>query len=165
MHKGRPNLALDEDQLVSLDPRDLEDLRRLVAKLDPATRQGFVRSSSDLAVRADNESDSLVKRARVILANRRRRSAIFGAQMFSEPAWEILLTLYADQQAQRHTQSGVIDASGTSKTTALRWIDYLLERDFIRREDHPTDKRLKFLALSENGLNLLEMYLSETVRG
>lgn len=165
MHKGRPNLVQDEDQLVSLDPRDLEDLRRLVAKLDPAARQGFAGSSSDLAVRADNESDSLLERARVILANRRRRSAIFGTQMFSEPAWEILLTLYADQQAQRYTQSGVIDASGTSKTTALRWIDYLLERDFIRREDHPTDKRLKFLTLSENGLNLLEMYLSETVRG
>ena len=162
MHKGHPKIVEEEHQLVSLNPRDLEDLRRLIAKLDPAARRSLIGPATVTPVRADNDGDPLLKRARTILENRRKRDAIFGAQMFSEPAWEILLTLYADQPGRRHTQSTVIDASGTSKTTALRWIDYLLDQDLVRREDHPTDKRQKFVSLSGKGRELLELYLSET---
>jgi DNA-binding MarR family transcriptional regulator len=159
MHKERPRYASDEHHLVSLDPRDLEDLRRLMAKLDPASRRGLTALAP---VRADNDGDPLLQRARTILDNRRKRSAIFGPQMFSEPAWEMLLTLYADQAGQRHSQASLSRVPGGSRSTGMRWIDYLLHQGLISSEDHPTDRRRKFIALTEKGRSLLDVYLSET---
>jgi len=159
MHKERPRFLEDEHKLVSLDHRDLEDLRRLIAKLDPAARRGLTTGLAP--VRADNDSDPLLQRARTILDNRRKRNAIFGPQMFSEPGWEMLLTLYADQAGTRHSQASLSQVSG-SRSTGMRWIDYLLDQKLILSEDHPTDRRRKFVQLSEKGLELLEVYLSET---
>jgi DNA-binding MarR family transcriptional regulator len=44
----------------------------------------------------------------------------------------------------------------------MRWIDYLVRKGLAYREDHPTDKRRNFIALSDKGRQLLELYLSET---
>ena len=32
--------------------------------------------------------------------------------MFSEPAWEMILTLYAEQAGQRHSQASLVELSG-----------------------------------------------------
>jgi DNA-binding MarR family transcriptional regulator len=52
--------------------------------------------------------------------------------------------------------------SGASRSTAMRWIEFLAGRDLVRREDHPTDKRRNFVSLTEKGRHLLDLYLSET---
>ena len=159
MNSRLPHPSDDEHRLVSLDPRDLEDLRRLIAKLSPAAGSAAARQAG---VHADNDLGPLVERARRLLDMRRKRVAIFGPQMFAEPAWEMVLNLYVDEGGRRHTQTSLCELSGASRSTSMRWIDYLLDQGLVCREDHPTDKRRNFVSLSEKGRALLDLYLSET---
>jgi DNA-binding MarR family transcriptional regulator len=163
MANGRPQSIDDEHRLVSLDPRDLEDLRRLIAKLHPDRRPGC--PSGQSPVQAHNDADPLIQQARLLLDNRRKRVAIFGPQMFAEPAWEMILTLYVEGGGRRHTQTSLVELSGASRSTGMRWIDYLVGEGLICREEHPTDRRRNFVSLSEQGRTLLELYLSETNLG
>lgn len=158
MHKERPQPFENEHRLVSLNRQDVEDLRRLLAKLSPA----HLYAARKGEVRADNDSEPLLQRARDALEMRRKRIAIFGPQMFAEPAWEMLLILYLSEGGQRHSQSSLSELSGASRSTGMRWIDYLVGHGLMLREEHPTDKRRNFVNLSKNGRELLELYLSET---
>jgi DNA-binding MarR family transcriptional regulator len=100
--------------------------------------------------------------ARRLYQERQRRADHFGAQMFGEPAWEMLLILYLEEGGERQSQTRLADLSGAARSTAMRWIDYLVRKGLAHREDHPTDKRRNFIALSDKGRQLLELYLSET---
>lgn len=157
MHKERPKPFDNEHKLVWLDRRDVEDLHRLLAKLSPVHLVATGRSE----VRADNDTEPFI-RAREALEMRRKRIAIFGPQMFAEPAWEMLLILYLSEGGQRHTQTSLSELSGASRSTGMRWIEFLADRGLIFREEHPTDKRRNFVGLSNKGRELLELYLCET---
>ena len=156
MADGRPPTTEDEQRLVSLDPEDLEHLRRLLMKLNP---NGSV---SRVVSGAPHAPESLLQHARRLLSDRRKRVEIFGAQMFAEPAWEMILTLYCDEGGRRHTQTSLCELSGASRSTGMRWIDYLVDRRLVTREDHPTDKRRNFVSLTAEARQHLELYLSET---
>lgn len=112
--------------------------------------------------RPEMAASALMRRARDTLANRRRRQDIFGRAMFGEPAWEMLLLLYITEPGPRQSISRLADESGASRTTALRWIDYLEGQGLIRREAHPNDRRVAFVQLTEKGRESIELYLSET---
>jgi len=83
--------------------------------------------------------------------------------MFGEPAWEMLLFLYSPESGPRLTVGGLARLAGASKSTAIRWLDYLEQQKWIRREAHPTDKRATFVELSEKGREAINLYLSGTV--
>ena len=146
-------------RLVAFDERDIADLHRLLEKLrghQPANdeEQG-PKHESDLA--AGNR-----EQARQLLESRKRRVAIFGPHMFAEPAWDMLLVLYLNEGGARHTHTSLSEQSGATRSTAMRWIDFLTHRNLIRRDEHPTDKRRYFLSLSDKGRAMLDLYLSET---
>jgi DNA-binding MarR family transcriptional regulator len=158
MHNERSDIPDNVYRLVSLDERDVEDLHRLLGKIRDRSP---VSETQDAEV-PDSEELKLEQRARRLLENRRKRVAIFGAQMFAEPAWDMLLLLYLSGRGRRQTQSSLCELSGASRSTAMRWIEFLAGRGLVRREDHPTDKRQNFVSLTEKGRHLLDLYLSET---
>ncbi len=90
------------------------------------------------------------------------RHQIFGKAMFSEHAWEMLLLLYTFEFGPRQSISQLAELTGTSKSTAIRWLDYLEGQRLIRREPHPTDKRAIFAELTEKGSKAIELFLSGT---
>ena len=158
MHNERSDIPDNVYRLVSLDERDVEDLHRLLGKL----RDRSLDSGAPDAEVPDGEELKLEQRARRLLENRRKRIAIFGAQMFAEPAWDMLLLLFLSGRGRRQTQSSLCELSGASRSTAMRWIEFLAGRGLVRREDHPTDKRHNFVSLTEKGRHLLDLYLSKT---
>jgi DNA-binding MarR family transcriptional regulator len=158
MHNERSDIPDNVYRLVSLDERDVDDLHRLLGKL----RDRSPASETPDAEVPDGEELKLEQRARRLLENRRKRIAIFGVQMFAEPAWDMLLLLYLSGRGRRQTQSSLCELSGASRSTAMRWIEFLAGRGLVRREDHPTDKRQNFVSLTEKGRHLLDLYLSET---
>jgi len=142
-----------DDQLkITLTGRDAEDARRLLAMIAAASVPGRGTSST-----------GLIQKARQILSYRRRRVQIFGLGMFGEPAWDMLLWLYVADSDQRTSVTALARRSGASKSTALRWIDYLADRGFIGREAHPTDARIAFVSLTDTGKAALDLFLSETL--
>lgn len=93
---------------------------------------------------------------------RRRRDFHFGQSLFFDPAWDILLELYAAELTGRRVSvSSAGLASSVPATTALRWIKQLEDSAFIRREADADDRRRVYLRLSEEGLRKMGMLLHE----
>jgi len=89
---------------------------------------------------------------RAVLAARRAREKLIGRELFADPAWDILLYLYAASLAQhRVTVSEVTSASAVPATTALRWIAKLDSVGLLVRSDDPLDGRRVWVEISEEG--------------
>jgi len=146
------------DRFEPFDERDVEYLQRLLGKIQKSLFEAARRGNAGTSGGAAECNE---ERARQQLEDRRRRAAVFGQRMAAEPAWDMLLILYLSARG-RQTQSQLGELSGASRTTAMRWIDYLSDRDLVEREAHPTDLRKNFVFLTDKGRRLLDLYLSET---
>ena len=73
----------------------------------------------------------------------------FDPALFADPAWDILLELYAAHLGQqRVTITNLCLAVEAPATTALRWLTVLERRDMVLRTPDPTDRRRVFVALA-----------------
>jgi DNA-binding MarR family transcriptional regulator len=86
---------------------------------------------------------------RTYLRARRAREAILPADMFADPAWDLLLDLLlSDLEHRRVSVSAACIAASVPSTTALRWISLLESRGAIVRIADPADRRRAHLQLS-----------------
>lgn len=128
-------------------------------------------SLSSAALEAPNLShrpEELVFLAKEILKARWRRNVIFGAdaEIFGEPAWDILLDLYAQPEAHHISITSACIAARVPATTALRHIRKLQDIHLIQRHPDESDRRKNFLTLTPRGKGMvqawLQMRLTET---
>jgi DNA-binding MarR family transcriptional regulator len=88
---------------------------------------------------------------------RRKRDSIFKTELFSDPAWDLLLDLYAAGCAQKTTS--ITDAclsAGTSPSTGLRWIAILVQNGYVERHDDPVNPEQSHLSLTPSARASLE---------
>ena len=106
------------------------------------------------------------KDVRALIKMRRNRDCFFGADIFADPAWDILLELYASALAQlRMSVTNLCVAAAVPPTTALRWINQLEDRGLIVRRADPIDGRRQFLMLSKEGLEAMNAYFRTVPAG
>ncbi|MGB3796265.1 MAG: winged helix DNA-binding protein [Alteraurantiacibacter sp.] len=87
-----------------------------------------------------------------ILRNRQLRDNHFDPSLFADPAWDMILDLMvAREEHRRISVTSLCVAARVPGTTALRWINTLIERGLIERFDDPSDKRRSFVRLSDKG--------------
>jgi DNA-binding MarR family transcriptional regulator len=99
--------------------------------------------------------------ARLMVARRRQRDKLFGADNFGEPGWDMLLDLYIAQADMRTiSTSSLCVASGVPPTTALRWINKMEVDGWIERYRLPHDGRRTFVRLSTITQEKMEKLLS-----
>ena len=80
--------------------------------------------------RAD-EAAEIVSR---IIHARRARTGLFRPELFSDPAWDMLLDLYAAELSQvRVSVTSLCIASNAPTSTALRWISTLERENLIEK--------------------------------
>lgn len=145
---------------VTLSEKDIRDAARLFRLLaDPAlVPNGLTEFMA--AAPATGDREVLASRARIVLNARRRREQFFNPIIFGEPAWDILLMLYASEQSSgRLTMSRLAEWVETPLTTVVRWVKFLEEEGLVRRQPHPTDRRTVFIELLEKGRGALDSYL------
>jgi DNA-binding MarR family transcriptional regulator len=95
-----------------------------------------------------------------MLRLRRLRADYFGNDLFSDPAWDILLELYATEVAGgRIAGSALAAVIDVPATTVLRWLRRLEADGWVRREDDQLDGRRMWLHLSKQGISRIEAYL------
>ena len=100
------------------------------------------------------------ERVRAILKARAARPKFFNEQLFADPAWDMLLELYALKcEDLRVSVSKLSLASGVPGTTALRWIDKLEAEELLFRRDDPLDGRRIWVEISDKGLEAMRAYL------
>ena len=99
-------------------------------------RDAAARSKGDFAVAIPGppqDPDDL-DRARTLYAQRRARDAAAGADadLFAEPAWDIMLSLFvAHGERRRPALAEMMEVSGVRPAAARRWIDQLAARGLI----------------------------------
>ena len=138
-----------------------------------ATRDGetFEASTFDHAADREGENEgaawppnSPADQARRILANRRMRDELFEPGTFGEPAWEILLNLFVAQaNGERVSVSSLCIALDIPSTTALRWIEKLIEDGCLMRHESPADRRRAHVDLTPEAAAKLRQALSRMV--
>lgn len=112
------------------------------------------------AARSQEDEFAKTQLVNEIIKSRRLRDVAFGADIFGEPAWDILLELYLAQQQQRRTTiSDACRASASPQTTGLRWIRLLEERGWVKRHSDPLDGRRVFLSLTNRTNAAMDDYL------
>jgi hypothetical protein len=98
---------------------------------------------------------------RAILQARLGRSSFFPGELFCDPAWDMLLDLYAAELSQvRVSVTSLCIASNAPTSTALRWISALESQNLIERRQDPLDGRRFFLSLTRDAIQRFELYFS-----
>ncbi len=99
--------------------------------------------------------------AKSIYLERRRRDEFFSRDLFGEPAWDILLDLFAAGKVGelRSIKASCI-AANVPEATALRYNGKLVDSRLAERLDDKTDGRRKFLRLTQSGCRRMEDYVS-----
>ncbi|WP_174286545.1 hypothetical protein [Sphingomonas bacterium] len=95
-----------------------------------------------------------------LIAERRARRAYFAPELFHEPAWDMLLSLFlANDEARILNVKALVASSDAPVTTSQRWIDHLHKLRLIDRIGDPDDRRRVEISLSDTGLTAIERYL------
>ena len=105
---------------------------------------------------------SLGRLVKEILRSRRKREKVFGGALFGEPAWDILLELYAAQlTGQDVPVSSICEASAVPPTTALRWVVRLEKEGWVQRKRDHSDARRSLVELTAEASVRMRTYLGE----
>jgi DNA-binding MarR family transcriptional regulator len=100
--------------------------------------------------------------ANQIRFSRDLRHQTFDPNLFGEPAWDILLSLYIiDSDRRRLNVRELTKHANLALTTALRWLDYLEEQGLIARKANQFDRRVNYVELSDKGRAAMDHYLVE----
>lgn len=88
---------------------------------------------------------------------RRKRDTLFKTGLFSDPAWDLLLDLYAAEMTQKKICiTSACIAAGVPASTGLRWITILIQNGYVERYDDPVDSRRSLLSLTATARKALE---------
>ena len=102
---------------------------------------------------------------RQVIANRQARARFFDAELFGDPAWDMLLDLTAARaEGAQVSVTSLCIAAGVPATTALRWLTQMVESGLFVRVPDPSDKRRAFIALSDRSLTAMAGYFA-SLRG
>jgi hypothetical protein len=87
---------------------------------------------------------------RRLIRLRRDRERFFPAELFADPAWDMLLDLAAARlEGQRVSVSSLCIAAAVPTTTALRWVRTLSESGLFERHMDKSDMRRTWIGLSD----------------
>lgn len=144
---GYPTVASLE-----LAEQALEDI-----KLFLATMRKGARGVDKNANRFDTH-----QRARQEFRFLQKRNAILGSDLFSDPAWDILLLLYSSLPEREFL---IIREFSTMAaipvTTALRWVSILENRGLVARRGDQNDRRAVNVSITERGCDLMARSFAE----
>lgn len=100
-----------------------------------------------------------------ILQMRDERDKLLGGDLFFDPAWNMLLDAYVnDLEGRKLIVNDVCVASRVPSTTAIRWLNLLVERELVVRHADPVDRRRSFVEITEKARVIVEKLVDDTTR-
>jgi DNA-binding MarR family transcriptional regulator len=146
--------------------RHVSDIKRVPAtEVDVRTFNENISDAETLNhginCRSQSVSETDVRKLRRIREMRARRTRFFSDDLFSDPAWDMLVFLaLAELEQQRVSISGLSAAANVPVTTALRWINSMTERQHFVRSRDPFDQRRFYIRLSNAASASMRKFLS-----
>jgi DNA-binding MarR family transcriptional regulator len=153
---------------ILLSHEDLSSLQRVLLSLSDTglddSRPGDSGGGPAASTEVDLARAQLHKIARMLIFLRKGRADYLYRAMFGEPAYDMLLGLYvAEGDRQLMTAARLADIADVAQSSAARWIEYLVTKDLIERERHPTHKRASLLKLTDKGRDALDRMLASAI--
>jgi hypothetical protein len=109
--------------------------------------------------------DASSQEIRSVIRARRMRGQFFADSLFGDPAWDMLLDLFAAGLEHRSVSvSSLCIAAAVPPTTALRWIGTMHEAGLFERRADPSDRRRAYVGLSGKGTEGMRAYVSTLKR-
>ena len=144
-----------------------EEVARIADILAKLTRSETGRLGADVEDRrrsydAGPVSDEPIdpQEIRRAIRARRLRDQFFAPGLFEDPAWDMLLDLFAAElERTRVSVSSLCIAAAVAPTTALRWIAKMTETELFVRHPDPLDRRRAFMALSHHASEAMRRYV------
>ena len=98
---------------------------------------------------------------RQLIRQRQTCAQFFDAELFADPAWDMLLDLTAAHaEHQRVSVSSLCIAAGVPPTTALRWIRQMVDCGLFDRVEDARDRRRAFISLSDRAVEAMSRYFA-----
>ena len=140
------------ETLARLTRDDNPSVEPLVHKVDDR-RNGYGAPPAENGVSAHE--------LRQAIRSRRMRAQFFEPSLLEDPAWDMLLDLYAaDLERAQVSVSSLCIAAAVAPTTALRWIAKMTEAGLFERQPDPFDRRRAFMALSATARDGMRSYFA-----
>jgi len=99
-----------------------------------------------------------------IIRARRRRASLFSAELFADPAWDILLDLSLARLERRSlTAADLVRVSPLNASTVLRWVAKLEQDGWIEAGHDPSARGV--LDLSQKGAAAMQIWIDEWFEG
>lgn len=136
------------------------------AEEDEIERRTGIRAP-DMEYRGPDEPvpDIAAAEIRAVIRARRLRAQYFASDLFADPAWDMLLDLFAAGiERRRVSVSSLCIAAAVPPTTALRWIGTMHDAGLFRREADPGDRRRAYIVLSDKAQHGMRNYVSAVRR-
>lgn len=109
--------------------------------------------------------DPAPRTVRATIRARRLRDQHFTPELFADPAWDMLLDLYAARlEGSRVSVSSLCIAASVPPTTALRWIGTMHDAGLFEREADPGDRRRAHITLSSRAAEAMRGYFTAVAR-
>jgi hypothetical protein len=146
--------------------RIAETLARLTRGEEDERRNGVRAPGQDYRGPSDGDApEASAQEIRAAIRSRRLRAQFFAGELFADPAWDMLLDLFAAELEQtRVSVSSLCIAAAVPPTTALRWIGTLHDAGLFERHADPADRRRAYIALSAKGLAGMRSYIAAAKR-
>ena len=146
--------------------RELGERLILLSNEESIAKSPQIENTIGLSKRYDDRDELfLAEIARSFYKIRSARSQFLPADLFAEPAWDILLDLVIQRSLGRRVSiTSLCIASGVPPTTALRWVSMLIENGLVVRIESDQDRRKAYIALTEKGLRAMRSILIDADR-
>ncbi|THD38364.1 MAG: hypothetical protein E7773_01020 [Sphingomonas sp.] len=140
-------------------------ISRVLARLSADERRSGGVADRKIAYAAPPTAPAVISptgaEIRRVIRARRMRDQFFADGLFEDPAWDMLLDLYAAEiEGAQVSVSSLCIAAAVAPTTALRWIARMTDAGLFVRQPDPFDRRRAFLALSESAREKMGRYFA-----
>lgn len=154
-----------EAERLRLLNEEVARLAEVLSQLTAAPPGGVRDRTPGYRAEAVTEPDPDPRSVRATIRARRLRDQHFASELFADPAWDMLLDLYAARlEGRRVSVSSLCIAAAVPPTTALRWIGTMHDADLFGREADPTDKRRAHITLTDRAAGAMRAYFGAAGR-
>lgn len=148
--------SMARDILAMADEAEAEAMSLMGSSVDEIPSKGdqTMRTKVRFVGIAKNQYDS-----------RRVRERFFEKKIFGEPAWDMLLELYAGElNDEKISTSNLILSSSSPSSTALRWIKHLEDSGLVIKKSSHLDGRVQYQKITRTGFDSMTKYF-ESIAG
>jgi DNA-binding MarR family transcriptional regulator len=167
LHKISDDLADFARTLARIAEQEDGDSSSSVRDKPVSFKPAYASMFEPLVVPTRSDTTPTAAKVRALIKLRRLRDQHFPPDLFADPAWDILLDLYAaNLEGKSVSVSSLCIAAAVPPTTALRWITTMTEHGALVRKQDPQDARRVFIELSPDSEERLTAYFATaTARG